>query len=314
MHEPRRIVSLLSSATEILYGLGLEDRVVAVSHECDYPPAVAHKPRVTKSHVLCGASSRAIDDQVRALAETHQPLYELDVARLESLRPELIITQSQCDVCAVRYDDVLAATRDSEGLRGVPVIALNPSSLGEVLDDVLRIGEATGALSAAQKFAGDLRRRIDRVRELNSKLTPQDRPRTCCIEWLDPPMLAGNWMPEMIAWAGGTTSVPEDGTHSGYCSWEAICDYRPQVVILMPCGFDLNRTLLEVESLREHPGWIALMRGRPRAIFAVDGNAYFNRSGPRLVDSLEILAHLLHPICFGPPSLVDSHTAWRRLA
>ncbi len=312
MKTPERIVSLISSATEMLYLLGLGDRVVGISHECDYPPHVATKPRLTRSLVDSFASSPAIDSQVRSLSASGAALYAIDVERLAGLRPDLIITQAQCDVCAVRYEDVAAAVRETPSLRNTQVLALNPHSLLEVFDDIARIGQSTASQAAAGEVIGRLQARVDTVRAATATLGPSQIPRSACLEWIDPPMLSANWTPELVQMAGGQLGLAVAGQHSTYTSWDQIVPYDPQVVIIMPCGFDLERTIVEAQELPTWPGWAGLSAVRDGRVFAVDGNAYFNRSGPRLVDSLEILGHLFHPELF-PPPWADPQQAWRRL-
>jgi iron complex transport system substrate-binding protein len=313
MKTPQRIASLISSATEILYLLDLGDRVVGVSHECDYPGEVAARPRLTRSLVASAASSRAIDDQVRSLAGEQSALYEIDVTALAELAPDLIITQAQCDVCAVRYQDVIDAVRTTPALHNARVLALNPSSLADVLDDIRRVGEATGKELEATLHRAMLSIRVAGV-QIKALSQPRDKfPRVACLEWIDPPMLAANWMPELVTSAGGDPGrLVQAGKHSTYAEWRQIIRFDPQVIVIMPCGFDLERTIAEAQVLVDVPGWSELSAVRAGRVFAADGNAYFNRSGPRLVDSLEILAHLFHPELFGPP-LAPPQQAWRRL-
>lgn len=314
MKTPKRIVSLISSATEILYLLELGDRVVGVSHECDYPSEVAAKPRLTRSLVEATAPSGAIDEQVRSLAADQSALYAIDVDRLTALAPDLIVTQAQCDVCAVRYEDVMDAVRQSPSLRDTRVLALNPSRLADVLDDIIRVGEAAGATAAARETVRKLAARIEHVRARTNALPYQRRPRVICLEWIDPPMLAGNWMPELVRSAGGDPGeLVQAHKHSTYAAWRQIVEFDPQVVVIMACGFDLERAIVESQVLPLVADWSKLSAVREGRVFAVDGNAYFNRSGPRLVDSLEILAHLFHPDLFQPP-LAEPQRAWRRLA
>ena len=303
MKTPQRIVSLISSATEILYLLGLGERVVGVSHECDYPSDVAAKPRLTRSLVEATAPSGTIDEQVRTLAAEQSALYAIDVERLAELAPDLIVTQAQCDVCAVRYEDVMAAVRDTPALHDTPVLALNPSSLSDVLEDIVRLGEAAGKLAAAREAVAKLESRVEHIRATSRALASERRPRVACLEWIEPPMLAGNWMPELVTSAGGDPGeLVQANQHSTYADWNQIVEFDPQVVVIMPCGFDLERTIAEAQVLGGVPGWSRLSAVREGRVFAVDGNAYFNRSGPRLVDSLEILAHLFHPDLFQPPA------------
>jgi iron complex transport system substrate-binding protein len=312
MNTPLRIASLISSATEILYLLGLEDRVVGVSHECDYPPLIAGQPRLTRSLVESASSSRDIDDQVRTLAGQRSALYAIDTELLASLAPDLIITQAQCDVCAVRYEDVVSAVHSSPELAGTQVLALNPSRLADVLNDIRRIGVAAGMEQKAAEVIGNLTARVDRIRQLTSALPASERPRVACLEWIDPPMLAANWTPELVAWAGGNDGLPADGRHSSYANWNTIAQFDPEVIVIMPCGFDVERAIVEAQVLPSLPQWTSLAAVRADRVYAADGNAYFNRSGPRLVDSLEILAHLFHPTQF-PPPLATGHSAWCRL-
>lgn len=312
MANPRRIVSLISSGTEILYLLGLGDQVVGVSHECDFPTSVAGKPRLTRSLVEAAACSRAIDDQVRALSSNASALYSIDVERLAELAPDLIITQAQCDVCAVRYEDVVSAVNDSPSLQHTEVLALNPLSLSDVYADILRIGSAAGAQAAARQALDQLEARVETVRHATSDLPQSARPRVACLEWIDPPMLAANWTPELVEIAGGRCKLTVAGVHSSYANWEQIIEYDPQVVVIMPCGFDRSRAIVESQVLPGLPGWSQLSAVRHRRVYAADGNAYFNRSGPRLVDSLEILAHLFHPERCAAP-WPEPQMAWRRL-
>jgi len=311
MEAPRRIVSLISSATEILHLVGLGDRLVGVSHECDYPPSVAGLPRLTRCLVDASATSLAIDEQVRSLSAEQSALYEIDAQRLAELRPELILTQSQCDVCAVRYEDVVHAVERSPELAGAQVLALHPRSIADVLADIQQIGAAAGASKAANEAVDGLQRRIDRVkRQVAASARPA--PRVACLEWLDPPMLAANWMPELIAWAGGNPGHVRAGQHSSYARWQEIVDFDPQVVVIMPCGFDLPRAIVEAQILPALDGWQQLSAVREGRVVAVDGNAYFNRSGPRLVDSLEILAHLFHPDVVPEADLEPRPWVWLR--
>ncbi len=298
MSLPTRIASLLSSATEILFALGLEDRIVAVGHECDHPPAAATKPRATFAHLDPSADGATIDRLVKQLLAEGRPLYEIDAPLLARLAPQLIVTQAQCDVCAVRYDDVVRTVRAFPSLQTAEVVALNPQSLGDVLDDVTRLGRAAGCEAAAQTFRAALERRIDAVHARTERLTFEQRPRTACIEWIEPLMIAGNWTPELVDLAGGRQSLAVAGRHSAYTPWDAVRRFDPEVIVVLPCGFDLTRTLQEAPRLTELPGWRDLAAVRSGRVFGVDGNALFNRSGPRIVDSLELLAGLLHPDLF----------------
>ncbi|MBS0207722.1 MAG: cobalamin-binding protein [Planctomycetes bacterium] len=291
----QRIASLLSSATEMLYGLGLGDQIVAVSHECNFPPECLSKPRVTRTSIAAAASSASIDAQVQTMLAAGEPLYSIDTELLASLRPDLIVTQAQCDVCAVKYDDVLQVVAPQGPLPGVPVVALNPYSLEAVLSDILRVGRAVDRAEAAKDYVARLRERIAQVVERTADVPASERPTVGCIEWIEPLMIAANWMPEMIEMAGGRQQLSVGGQHSTYTPWQSLVTNDPDVILIMPCGFNLERTLAEAESLRTKPGWQDLRAVQTGRVFACDGDALFNRSGPRLVDSLELMARLFHP-------------------
>ena len=292
----------MASATEILYALGLGEHVVAVSHECDHPPEAASKPRVIRTLVDPQASSREIDERVRAMSAAQTALYEIDVPALAALRPELIVTQAQCDVCAVRYADVIHAVETVPELAATRVVALNPQTFEDIFEDIRRVGEAAGAAAAAERLVAALRARVEAVRRIGQSVPADQRPRVVGLEWLEPIMVAGNWMPEMIQIAGGVCRLTEPGRHSPYVPWETIVEYDPEVLLVMPCGFDLRRTLAEARALPDLPGWDRISAVRAGRVYGVDGNAYFNRSGPRMVDSLEILAHLIHLVLFPAPT------------
>jgi iron complex transport system substrate-binding protein len=310
---PRRIASLLASGTEILYGLGLGERVVAVSHECDFPSTVAGKPRVTTSHVAAPTSGE-IDNQVRQRLAAGQPLYGIDVETLVRLAPDLIVTQAQCDVCAVKYEDVLAMVRDEPALHATRVVALNPMTLADIFADVDRIGEATRTVDTAKGFISALQKRVDAVREKSATVSRDRRPRVAAIEWIEPLMLAGNWMPELLELAGGVQPLAHKGQHSTYSEYQDLVAFDPEVILVLPCGFDLARAVAEADSFFKLPGWHDLAAVRDGRVYALDGNAYFNRSGPRIVDSLEIVAGLLHPKLFGMPSdMRDGISVWQQL-
>lgn len=313
MNAASRIVSLLPSATEMLYALGLGDRVVAVSHECDYPQEVRHKPRVTFSYIDSSRSSSDIDVVVQQKLTTGQPLYGVDVALLAQLEFDLVITQSKCEVCALKYEDVVAAIDQMGRIDQVSILALQPNSLEEVFEDLIRIGQFCGSKNAAEAKVQQYRQRVDLIANRLASLRQEKWPRTALIEWIEPVMLAGNWMPEMLRIAGGRAPRLDASGKSCFTTWDAISAFNPEVVVFCPCGFDLSRTCDEVSALQQ-PEFLSFQAVRDGSVYAVDGNAYFNRSGPRLVESLEILAHLLHPQQIGPPELSSpAETAWRRL-
>jgi iron complex transport system substrate-binding protein len=305
MADAQRIVSLISSATEILFGVGADAELVAVSHECDFPAAAQKLPRATRSLIDSSQSSGEIDKQVAERSHDGIALYELDAELIRELRPDLIVTQAQCDVCAVRYADVVGLVRSDHLLSETKVVALNPLSIDDVLSDIRRIGEATGRVSRATAFEQSLQLRVKAIREQTQSLALADRPRVACIEWVEPLMLAANWTPQLIDFAGGQSGLAVAGQHSSYSSWNDLLEYDPEVLLISPCGFDLERSKLESKFLFSKVGWKDITAVKESRSWVIDGNAYLNRSGPPLIDSLEILAHLIQPRLFGGPDWCD---------
>ena len=291
----QRIVSLIASATEIVAALGFEAQLVGRSHECDFPAAVAEVPVCSSSKVDAGASSRLIDNQVRSLVAEALSVYRVDVELLDRLAPTHIITQSQCEVCAVSLADVQRAV--CELVNSQPhVVALEPMALGDVWRDIAAVANALGTPERGESLVGELTTRLDAIR--TQAETCSTRPSIACIEWIDPLMHAENWLPELVAIAGGTVMMGEAGRHSGYFNIEQLEAGDPDVVAIMPCGFDIARSIDELPALTERPQWRRLSAVRSGRVFVTDGNQYFNRPGPRLVESAEILAELLHPEAF----------------
>lgn len=294
-----RICSLLPSATEIVCALGLEPNLVGVTHECDYPPSVRGLPRVTRSIIDSDAlSSGQIDALVTSHLHDHRGLYQLDRTLLERLNPELILTQELCDVCAVSYAEVQDAVRALFGAR--TVLSLEPTRLDEVFEAIERVGAFTGRAEAARALTADLRRQIDAIEQ--ALVGVQARPRVACIEWLDPPWIGGHWVPELVARAGGVDVLGEAGSPSVRTSWDRVAAAQPDVIVLMPCGFDVARTLHELKTAALPSFWRDLPAVRTDRVYAVDANSYFSRPGPRLVEGLRVLAGLLHPERVPPPS------------
>jgi iron complex transport system substrate-binding protein len=287
-----RIVSLLPSSTEIVCQLGLRDALVGVTHECDYPPSVAGLPKVTRTLIPHDASSREIDELVRDRLKTQRALYTLDLPTLERLRPDLIVTQALCDVCAVAEAEVTAAACS---LPGRPrVVNLEPTSLDEVFDTLHSVASAAGVPpDHAELVVGGLRHRINTV-ATRSERAPE-RPRVVVLEWLDPPFSCGHWTPELVRLAGGDEVIGQPARPSRTLSWDEVVAARPDVLFVACCGFSLERTLVDLPGLRSRPGWADLPAVRAGRVYVTDGNAYFSRPGPRLVDSVEILAHALRP-------------------
>jgi len=224
-----------------------------------------------------------------------KPLYQIDAAQIADLRPDLIVTQAQCDVCAVAYDDVMSAVNSQAALLKTRVIALNPQSLSDVFNEMLQIGATAGNAQSADTVVDGLRQRVERTRAASATLSNSERPRVAIIEWTDPLMLAGNWIPELIELAGGRCELTPPGQNSRAHTWEELTEFDPEVIVVCPCGFDLFRAEAELKRLAKQPEWNDLSAVKSGRVHAVDGNAYFNRPGPRLVESVEILARLLHP-------------------
>lgn len=286
-----RIVSLLPSATEIVCELGLGDQLVGVTHECDFPAFVAGLPKVTRTLIPHDAASREIDALVRERLQTQKTLYALDLPALERLRPDLIVTQALCDVCAVAEAEVTAAACS---LPGQPrVVNLEPMSVQDVLDTLPAVARAAGVPDRAGPAVERLRRRIDAVAARTERVA--DRPRVVVLEWLDPPFSCGHWTPELVRLAGGDEVIARPGLPSRTLPWEEVVHARPDVLVVACCGFSVDRTLADVPGLAARAGWADLPAVRAGRVYVTDGNAYFSRPGPRLVDSLEILAHALHP-------------------
>jgi iron complex transport system substrate-binding protein len=288
------VVTLLPSATEIVCALGHEASLVGRSHECDFPPSVKRLPALTSARLPHTATSAEIDRAVKALVEKALSVYDVDAGKLAALKPDLVVTQSQCDVCAVSESDVVHALGQLSGV-APRIVSLAPKKLDDIWQDLVRVGDALGVPQKADQLVTILRARIA---DVVARVGSRPRPRVACIEWLDPPMGAGNWVPELVALAGGENVFGEAGAHSGWITWDAVRAAQPDVVFVMPCGFDLARTRAESHLLPSLPG---------ARIFLVDGNQYFNRPGPRLVDSLELLAEALWGLDFGRAA------GWQRL-
>ena len=286
-----RIVSLLPSATEIVCELGLGDQLVGVTHECDHPPFVAGLPKVTRTLIPHDASSGEIDRLVRERLKTQSALYSLDMPVLEGLRPDLLVTQALCDVCAVAEAEVNAA---AGSLPGQPrVVNLEPMTLNEVFDCIRLVGEAAGIAARAATVIAALQDRVDTVTRRSKSVT--HRPRVLLLEWIDPPFCSGHWSPELVRLAGGTEVIGTEGRASRTVRWNEITACDPEVMVIACCGFGVERTLQDLPGLRKQPGFAELTCVQREQVYVVDGNAYFSRPGPRLVESLEILANLLHP-------------------
>lgn len=285
-----KIVSLLPSATEIICALGGQYQLVGRSHECDYPPEVQGLPICTAPKFKVGPSSEAIDQSVQDLVGNGLSVYEVDTEILDALAPDLIVTQSHCEVCAVSFDEVREAVRRLSGVRA-RVVDLNPQTYEDVFADIRQVGIAMQCPDRAEELIA----RMQQSEKAVSRRLPDRRRSVACIEWLKPLMNAGNWMPTIVEKAGGHDVFAGAGEKSHYLEWDAVRDANPEVLLLMPCGFSIERTLKEIHLLCELPGWRDLRAVKQNEVYVVDGNQYFNRPGPRLVDSLEIVAEILHP-------------------
>jgi iron complex transport system substrate-binding protein len=292
---PLRIVSLLASATEIVCALGLADRLVGRSHECDYPPSVKQLPACTGPKFDPDGRSYEIDQRVKAIVQEALGIYWVDAARLEALQPTHIITQTQCDVCAVNLATVEAAVCQVASSRPA-IVALEPNALADIWRDIRRVGAALGVPVQADRLVAGLQHRIDAIATRSRALAA--RPSVACLEWLDPLMAAGNWMPELVELAGGRNLFGAAGRHSPWLTWEALAAADPDLILITPCGFDIARTLADLPLLTERAGWHDLRAVRAGRVYVADGNQFFNRPGPRIVESLEILAELCHPATF----------------
>jgi iron complex transport system substrate-binding protein len=288
-----RICSLLPSATEIVYALGMGGSLVGVTHECDFPPEATRIPKVTRSHIPQGATSGEIDSLVSSTLESQGSLYELDLPLLKYLRPDLILTQRLCDVCAVSYDRVQEAVKS---LSSHPlVLNLEPHSLGDIFQNIRAVARAANSEGAAEVVVGSLEKRIAIVRE---RTRDAPRRRVFCMEWVDPPYCGGHWMKELVEIAGGADDLANLHRPSYRIEWKRVLEFAPEVIALTCCGFGLARCEEEGEILATFEGFSELPAVRTGRVFATDGSQYFSRPGPRIVESLEILAHLIHPELF----------------
>ena len=287
-----RIVSLVPAATEIAAALGLMDQVVGVSHECDFPKQANNRPRVTHCAVHNATlTSGQVDEWVRRALCEHGTIYTIDETLLRKLQPDVILTQKLCDVCAVGYGTV---AKLAETLPGpVQVVNLEPASLADILDDIRRVGRTCDVLERAEDFSASLSRRVEDVRQRAAKITK--RPRCFLMEWVDPPFCSGHWGPELVDIAGGFDPLGRKRQPSAEIEWQDVLDARPEVFVLALCGYGIERARRDYELLRSLPSFNSLPAALSGQIYLVDAGAYFARPGPRIVDSLEILAGILHP-------------------
>ena len=302
-----RIISLIASSTEILCALGMEQFLVGRSHECDYPPSVRSLPVCTEPKFRVAATSAEIDRQVKEILEDALSVYRVDAALLASLSPTHIITQTQCEVCAVSARDVEEAVKTFVGSRP-RIISLQPNGLADVWTDIGRVAEALAISQRGGELVAQLRARMTAIERRSQSLSR--RPTVACIEWIDPLMSSGNWMPELVRMAGGENQFGEADRHSPCLEWPDMVAADPEVILILPCGFDIARTRQEWPVLTGKPEWNSLRAVREHRVCLLDGNQYFNRPGPRLAESLEILAEIIHPEVF---HFGHEETGWEKV-
>ncbi len=290
-----RIVSLIPSATEIVCALGFEAELVGRSHECDYPPAVRALPALTEPKFDVRGTSREIDDRVQDVLQNALSVYKVDEAKLNQLAPDVIVTQAQCEVCAVSLSEVERVARECL-TTPAQIVSLEPMRLADVTADILRVAEALYAPERGAELTLKLQLRLDDLARRAGELTV--RPTVACVEWIDPLMAGGNWIPELVTMAGGAALFAKAGQHSPWIHWDDLWAADPDVIAVMPCGFGIERSRAEMAALTNQPGWKSLRAIREGRVYLTDGNQYFNRPGPRLVESLEILAEIMHPEAF----------------
>ncbi len=286
----------------------IEDQLIDRSHECDYPPIVARLPVLTSPKFNSEGPSAEVDERVKKILAEALSVYRVDVELLRSVKPDVIVTQSQCDVCAVSLRDVELAAAHWVGGPPPKIISLAPYSLSDVMADIERVGVELGEVERGMKLASGLRQRMTIIEQQAAKAGT--RPTVGCIEWIDPLMAAGNWMPELVAMAGGRNLFGLAGQHSPRMKFADFAAKDPEVILLMPCGFNMDRTAGELGAITKQPEWSQLKAVRQRRVYLADGNQYFNRPGPRIVESLEILAEIIHPEIF---RFGHEGAGWRRL-
>lgn len=295
MSEDFKIITLIASATEIVCALGLEKHLVGRSHECDFPKWVMELPSCSSTKFLTDGSSYEIHQRLMAIVQEGLSVYKVDAKVLNSLRPSILITQDQCEVCAVSYKDLEQAV--CEVILSKPqVISLNTNCIADLWKDILEVAKECGVEESGTLLINQLRTRMERVSYLSAiAASHEGRPKVASIEWIDPLMTAGNWMPELVEMAGGANCFGVAGKHSPWISWDQVRKANPDVLFISPCGFDLDRTEKEAQIMKRFAGWTDLAAVKDDRVFIADGNAYFHRPGPRLVESLEILTNILHP-------------------
>jgi iron complex transport system substrate-binding protein len=286
-----RVISLLPSATEIVAALGLVNHLVGRSHECDFPSGVEELPVCSSTKVPVDGTSYEIDERVKQIVAEGLSVYGVDVDLLRQLQPDLILTQTQCAVCAVTPRDLDEALCSWVGAQP-PILSLEPNNLDDVWNDIRRVGEALGVSQRAEELLSSLRQRLAAIREKSA--TVRSRPSVVALEWIGPLMAGGNWMPELIEIAGGRSLLAQPGEHSSWLEWSTLIEANPDVIVLVPCGFRISQTVADLDLLTQNPAWPKLRAVEQQQVYLIDGQHFFNRPGPRLVESAEIVAEILH--------------------
>jgi iron complex transport system substrate-binding protein len=294
-----KIASLLPSTTEIVCALGLEKNLVGITHECDFPPAISDRPHLTASRISHETmSSREIDHAVRSNLDGHGSIYDLDEKLLEQLKPDLILTQELCEVCAVSYKTVQRAAKIF--VADAKVVSLEPNTIADIFDNIKTVGELCGVSETAEKVVADLQNRLEKVRAKTENL--ENRPKVFMLEWLEPPFAPGHWTPEQVEIAGGNCLRGTAGEKSQTTTYEAILESKPEILVLIPCGYYTHDILRQLQSTKFPPDWRELPAVKNNNVWALDASAYFSRPAPRVVDGAEILAKIFHPQIFGEPN------------
>ena len=286
----KRVLSLLSSTTEVVYALGCEDQLVGRSHECDYPPAVMTLPICTKPKFNVDGSSIEVDGQVKSILQNALSVYYINEDLLKELKPDIIFTQSQCEVCAVSEKDVKSVVKNITGINP-DIISVEPNSVKDIFKDIKIIAEA---LNVVDKGADLIDFMKNRIRTLKKSYDVKSELTVAAIEWIDPLMAAGNWVPELIEMAGGINLFGEAGKHSPWMEYKDLIEKDPHTIIIMPCGYNIQKSIIEIDSLIKQKGWKEINAVQNDKVYIIDGNQFFNRPGPRIIESLEILIEIFH--------------------
>ncbi|WP_295653635.1 cobalamin-binding protein [uncultured Mucilaginibacter sp.] len=288
----KKIVSLLAATTEIVCALGLEQNLVGCSHECDYPESVKRLPQCSDVRFMPAESSKEIDRQVKEILTDALSIYTINQEVIKQLNPDIVLTQAQCEVCAVSLKDVELALENLLD-KQAEIISVQPNTLGDIFSDIILIAKKLNVPERGKLLIESLEERIDIIRHKLKYIN--NKPTVACIEWMEPLMVAGNWVPEMVDIAGGTSVLAVNGKHSPFITWETLQAADPDIIIITPCGFDIQRTLKEINVMLSLPGFADMKAVKNNHLYIADGNQYFNRSGPRIVDSIEILAEIINP-------------------